>query len=162
MKSITIIALCFCTTLLVQCKKDKPYTPIKICDDLTANMDTVLMLLPGKWEWLQEKRFDRLSQEYKYLTPTTEGRTIVLKVKGDILTWYENGKYSEACRFKILKESEITNFPTDTDIVLAFYSLTSGNIQNYVPIKICSNYLLLYFEATTSVSGTETWKRLYH
>jgi hypothetical protein len=160
MKTLNAIMLCLLIIAFAQCKKDKPYVPIKACSDLTGNMDTVLMYIHGKWNWLQEKRYDRIDQEYKYLTPKTEDYTLVLEIKGDTATFFENDKYYDASRYKILKESDITNILIDTETVFAFYSLSSGLIQNYVPIKICSSFLVLNFEATTSVSGEQIWKRM--
>jgi hypothetical protein len=106
------------------------------------------------------ERFDQVERDYKYLTPKTEGHTLILEIKGDTATFYENGKFYDASKFKILKESDITNISTDTDTVLAFYSLSSGVIQSYVPIEICSSYLILQFQFTTSVTGEQTWKRI--
>jgi bisphosphoglycerate-independent phosphoglycerate mutase (AlkP superfamily) len=159
MKTLNSTILCFLIIAFSQCKKDKPYVPVKICNDLTANIDTVLMLIHGKWNWLQEKRYNRVKQQYEYLTPKTEEYTLVVEIKGDTAKYYKNGKLDEIYKFKILKESDITNISTDTHAVFAFYNFLSGLIHNYVPIKICSSYLVLDFEATSTAGGEEIWKR---
>jgi hypothetical protein len=160
MKTIFVTGLFLSIMVFASCHKEKLYVPVKPCSDLTSNIDTVSMYLKGKWNWMQEQRYDRVDQDYKYLTPRTEGYTLTLEIEGDTVTFYKNSKFYDASKFKILKESDITNIQTDTDTVLAFYNLSSGFIQNYVPIKICSSFLVLQFQLTSSVVGEQIWKRI--
>jgi len=142
-------------------KEEKPYVPVVKCQELTQNMDTINRYIHGEWEWLEEKRYDRYQNKYLYFTPNSPGwyrRSI--KLSGDTIRFYKNNVlYDSVYQFKIQREFEITNFPSDSLPVLAYYSLYRGVIYYYVPIMICKDQLLMQGQFDSDINGEEIWKR---
>ena len=160
MKPIFIIILLFS---IFSCKK-KPaeeYIPVQIPCILSKNIDTVKLYLQGTWEWLEEKRYNRGNPVPIYLTPKNQGYTSTIQIGKDTLRFYKDNKPDSVYTYKILLQHDITgtNYPEDQDPALAFYRLYDGLRNNYVPLKICHDYLLLQYQFVTSVGGEIILKR---
>lgn len=52
-------------------------------------MDTILKYIRGTWNWVEEKRFNRITQEYEYFTPIDFG-TWFLNFSGDTAKFFKN------------------------------------------------------------------------
>jgi hypothetical protein len=157
MKNLTLlISLLF--LVLFSCKKEKkPYVPVPRCADLTRNIDTINLYIHGNWRFVEELRFSR---EYglQYLTPDSEGAYHwTLKISGDTVTFFTNNVQDQLYRFRIQRELEFTNFPTDSMPCLFLYSVSSTHLVSYIPILICRNQLLMQTQHVSSFGG----ERLY-
>lgn len=163
MKYLLLTAILFS---LVCCKKQPKkeidYIPFVIPCNLSNNLDTVKQLFNGTWEFVQEKRVDRIQGGFIYLTPKSQGYVTTLKLFSDTLVNLKNNTLESKYYYKILKQADITgtNNPDDNEPVLVQYNIQTGLRINYVPIKICSNYLILQFQAVTSIGGEQIWKKL--
>ena len=160
MKQFLIIILLFS---IFSCKK-KPveeYIPVQILCTLSKNIDTVTLYIQGTWEWLEEKRYNRGLQKIEYFTPKTQGYSLTLKLSNDTARYFKNNLLESTYTFKIQRLTEIsgTNFPEDQDPVIVFYNLHNGLRSSYVPLKICSNYLLLQYQFVRSIEGEWIWKK---
>lgn len=155
--SLIILGLIF----LFSCKKeDKPYKPVQVCKEITNNKDSIIKYFYGNWNWLEEKRFNSFLNEVEYLTPKTEGFTLLLKLKADTASFYKNGVIDSVYAFKITEEKDFSNVPTDNIPVIAFFDLsTKSQLQYYVPVKICSDYLLFQYNLVSSLGGSAIWER---
>lgn len=118
-------------------------------------------MIRGNWTWLEEKRVDRLRQDYVYLTPKNQGYTLSLCLSNDTARFFKNNRPDSVYTYKVVRLTEIsgTNFPEDNDPVLLLNSLHNGLRDSHVPIKICGNYLVLQYQFVTSNSGELIWKR---
>lgn len=162
MKFLFFISLLFFTFSC--CKKkpvDQEYQPIQITCTLTKNLDTCRSLIQGNWTWLEEKRFDQVQQIFVYLTPQNQGYSLSLRLLNDTARFYKNNQPDSVYTFKVVRLTEIsgTNFPEDNDPVLVFFNLHNGLRSFHVPIKICSNYLLLQYQYVRSIEGEQIWKK---
>ena len=142
---------------IFSCKK-KPgeeYIPVQIPCTLSKNIDTVKLYIQGTWEWLEEKRADRVQQKFVYLTPQTQGYTSTMQIGKDTIRFFKNNYPDSVYTYKILLQHDITgtNYPEDQDPALVFYRLYDGLRSNYVPLKICPDYLLLQYQYVTSIGG---------
>lgn len=162
MKFLFFFSLLFFTT---SCCKEKPveqeYQPVQITCTLTKNLDSCKSLIQGNWTWLEEKRFDRVQQKFVYLTSQNQGYSLSLRLLNDTANFYKNNQPDSVYTFKVVRLTEIsgTNFPEDNDPVLVFYSLYNGMRKWHVPIKICSNYLVLQYQYVSSIGGEAIWKK---
>ena len=155
---ITLLLSIFCC-----CKKNKPeeYQPVQIPCQLTKNLDTAKLYIQGTWQWLEEKRYNRGLQKTEYLTPQNQGYTLIMKLNNDTARFFKNNRPDSVYTYKVIRLTEIsgTNFPEDQDPVLAFYNIHNGLRSSYVPLKICSNYLLLQHQYVSSIVGERIWKK---
>ena len=66
--------------IFLSCKKeDKRYVPIKLCDDISRDLDTINKYVLGSWKWAERKLFASQTGEYIYMTPKPEGYNVTLK-----------------------------------------------------------------------------------
>jgi hypothetical protein len=161
MKSIFFITLLFPIFIFCCKKHDEHYQPIQISCTLTKDLDSCRSLIQGTWTWLEEKRIDRVRQRFVYLTPKNQGYKLSLTLVKDTARFYKNNRPDSVYTFRVARLTEIsgTNFPEDNDPVLVFYSLHNGLRDSHVPIKICSNYLLMQNQFVSSIIGEEIWRR---
>lgn len=164
MRHLFFIILLSC--IILCCKKkqtvvDEEYQPIQILCQLSNNLDTIRFYIKGNWEWLQEKRADRVQQKFVYLTPKTEGYSLTLALGNDTARFYKNNLPDSVYTYKVVRLAEIsgTSFPEDSLPVLVFYNLYNGMRNSHVPIKICSNYMLLQYQYVSSIVGEDIWKK---
>jgi hypothetical protein len=152
-----LFAVSCCTKKTVQ----QEYHPVQITCALTNNLDSCKLLIQGNWTWLEELRLDRIQQKFVYLTPQTEGYSLTLQLLNDTARYYKNNKPDSIYTYKILRLSEIsgTNFPEDSMPVFVLYNLHNGLRTFHVPLKICSNFLLLQHQFVSSVVGQRIWER---
>lgn len=160
MKQFFIIILLLST---FSCKK-KPieeYVPVQIPCTLSKNIDTVKFYIQGTWKWLEEKRADRAQQNFVYLTPKNQGYTLTMRIANDTLRFYKNNQPDSVYTYKVLLQHDITgtNYAEDQDPALVFYRLYDGLRSNYVPLKMCSNYLQLQYQFVTSIGGEQIWEK---
>ena len=143
------------------CKKeeDKPYVPIQLCSDIGVDMDTINKYIQGTWKWAEHKLFASQTGEYIYMTPKTEGYNITLKISGDTAKFYRNSSADSTYRFQILKESDITGWPDDSQPVIAYYSFITGLRESYFRVKICQNYFVAEQSYRSDIVGDVIWKR---
>ena len=164
MKNISIILVATIALIFIYgCEKDeKPYVPVERCPDLTRNMDTINKYIHGTWQWLEEKRYDRYKNEYVYFTPKTPGwYNLSISLSGDTIRFFKNNIPDSVYRFKIQRELEITNYPTDSLPVIAYYSFYNGVIRNYVPIMMCKKQMLLQYQFDSDIAGEDVYQRRY-
>jgi hypothetical protein len=161
MKQLLIFTLVI--SIVSCCKKNEPeqYQPIQVPCPLTKNLDTIKLYIQGTWQWLEEKRYNRGLQKTEYLTPQNQGYTLALKLSNDTARYFINNRPDSVYTFKIQRLTEIsgTNFPEDNDPVLVLYRLHDGLRNSHVPLKICSNYLLLQHQYVSSIVGERIWKK---
>ncbi len=147
---------------LSACKKENvkgPYVPIARCVDLTSNMDTINLYIQGSWEWVEEYRVTRYNGE-EYITPNSPNSYhLNLKLFGDTARFFVNNRPDSVYRFRIQRELEITNYPTDSLPVLVYYSFFTGQRKSYVPLVICINQLLMQHQYVSSIVGERLWVR---
>ena len=159
MNKLILITLIFLT---FSCKKkpDEEYIPVHIPCTLSKNLDTARLYILGTWQWLEEKRYNRSLQKTVYLTPQNQGYTLTMSIANDTLRFYKNNKPDSVYTYKILLQHDITgtDYPEDGEPALVFYRLHDGLRSNYVPLKICNNYLLLQHQYVSSIVGERTWK----
>lgn len=147
-----------CISVLYGCEKEeKPYVPVQLCADLSRNMDTINQYIHGTWDWIEEKRYNRIKGEYEYFTPKDYGYNLTRIFSGDTLKFFNNTTLDSVYQFKIQKEFEITNFPSDTLSVIAYYSFHTGLSRGYVPIIICKTQLLMLHDINSDVIGRRLW-----
>ncbi len=167
-KIIQMIRTFFIITLfqtLISCSKNKQpeaeYIPVEISCTMTKNLDSCKLLIVGNWDWLEEKRFNRVKGVYEYLTPQNQGYTSSISFKNDTAYIFKSGVPESVYTYEVVRLSEIsgTNFPEDNDPVLVFYNLSDGLRNSHVPIKICKDFLLLQHQYVTSIGGESIWKR---
>ena len=160
MKRLSIITLVIIT--FSHCKhKEVVYQPIQIACTLSKNFDTIKATIQGTWQWLEEKRVNRIAQRFDYLTPQNQGYSLVLKINNDTAKFYKNNYSDSVYTYKVVPLREIsgTNFPEDNDPVLVFYNLHNGLRDSHVPIKVCDSYLLLQYQFVNSIIGEYIWKK---
>ena len=159
MKSTLFIILLF--FIFVSCKKEQTYQPVQISCNLTKDLDSSKSLINGTWVWLEEKYFNLLDGRYDYRTPKTNGYTRSLSFINDTARFYKNNRPDSVYTYKIVRLTQLTgtNYPEDNDPVVVFYNLHNGIRHDFVPIKICQNYLLLQYEQRTHTQGDEIWKK---
>lgn len=155
---ITLLALVFNC-----CKKSKgeEYQPIQIPCQLSKDLDTVKLYIQGSWQWMEEKKVDRVQQKFVYLTPQNQGYSLTLKLNNDTARFFKNNQPDSVYTYRVVLLHEIsgTNFPEDNDPVLVFYNLYNGLRNSHVPLKICSDYMLLQYQYVTSNGGESIWKK---
>lgn len=155
---ILLFSFCYCKKKqLVQ----EDYKPIVIPCTLSKDIDTVKFYIQGTWEWLEEKRSDRLQQKFIYLTPQNQGYTLTVKLYNDTARFFKNDRRDSIYIYKIQRQTEITgtNYPEDNDPVLAYYNLNDGQRAWFVPVKICNNYMLLQYQYVSSIGGEAIWRK---
>ncbi len=149
------------------CKKkeiideNETYKPVQVNCILSKNLDSAKLYIAGAWNWVEEKRVDRRQQKFIYLTPQTEGYSLVMNFRNDTVRFFRNNQIDSVYTYKILLQHEITgtNYPEDQEPALVFYRLYDGLRSGYVPLKICENYLLLQHQYVSSVVGGRIWKK---
>jgi hypothetical protein len=140
-------------------REKKPYVPVQRCPDLTRNMDTISKYIHGTWEWLEEMRIDRYSG-IQYFTPNTPGwYSLTVKLSNDTAKFFVNNFPDSVFQFRIQKWMEITNYPTDSIPVIAYYSFYTGVRRNAIPIMICKDQLLMQNQLVSSIFGENVWRR---
>lgn len=140
-------------------KIGKPYTPITRCFDITRNLDTINLYIMGNWEWVEEYRVSRYNGE-EYFTPNSPNSYhLDLKLSGDTANFFINNKPDSVYRFRIQREFEITNYPTDSMPIIVFYSFFTSQRRSYVPIMICKTQLLMQHQYVSSIVGERLWIR---
>lgn len=147
--------------LFFSCTKDdpKPYVPVKRCPDLTRNRDTINFYIHGTWEWIEEKRINRIDG-IVYFTPNSPGwYSTFLKLSNDTAFFMVNGLPDSVYQYRIQELSEITNYPEDSIPVISYYSFNSGLRKGSVPIMICNDQLLMQYQFVSSLAGERIWKR---
>lgn len=154
---IFILFVLFCA-----CKKEKqdgPYVPVVRCADLTRNIDTINHFIKGNWDWAEEYRVTRLNGG-EYITPSSPGSYhTLLKLSGDTARFFKNGQPDSVYRFRIQRESEISNYPPDSLPVLVYYSFYTGLRRTYVPVMICKDQLIMQHQYVSSIVGERIWLR---
>lgn len=160
MKQLSIIILLF-SGLCCTDKPEQPYVPVTIPCTLSKNIDTVKLYIKGTWEWLEEIRYYFGQPGPVYLTPQTEGYTSRMEIGSDTLRFFKNNKPDSVYTYKILLQHDVTgtNYPEDQDPALVLYRLYDGLRNNYIPIKICPDFLLLQHQYVSSVVGPRIWKK---
>jgi len=145
-----------------QPKKETEYIPFVITCNLSSDLDTIKQSFNGTWEFVQEKRVERIQEGFYYLTPQSQGYNLRMQIIYDTVKYFRNTTQDSVYRYKILKQADITgtNNPDDNEPVLVFYNTYNGLRNSYVPIKSCGNYLILQFQAVTSIVGEQIWKKL--
>lgn len=167
-KTIQIIKIFFIIMLfqtLFSCSKNEhpveEYTPVQISCTLTKDFDSCKLLIDGDWDWLEEKRFNRVKGVYEYFTPQNQGYTSSVSFKNDTAYTFKNGVLEVVRTYKIVRLTEIsgTNFPEDNDPVIVFYNLSDGLRNSHVPIKICKDYVVFQIQFVRSIGEDKIWKR---
>lgn len=157
LKNLLIVSL---ITLLVfsSCKKDKgEYVPYARCVGLTRNIDTISKYIHGNWEWVEEYRVTRYEGGH-YITPDSPNSYhLTLKLSADTARFFVNNRPDSIYRFKIQRELEITNYPTDSLPVIVYYSFNTGQRKSYVQIMICRDQLLMQHQYVSSIAGERLW-----
>jgi len=157
------------TTILfsiVCCKKqpkiETEYLPFVIPCNLSNDLDTIRLAFNGTWEFVQEKRVNRIQGGFNYITPQSQGFYRRMQITNDTVKYFKNTTQDSVYKFRISKQGTITgtNLPDDNEPVLIFYNTYNGYRDGYVPIKYCSNYLILQLQAVSSISGEQIWKKL--
>ena len=147
--------------LVYSCKKEeetKPYEPIQRNPDLSRNIDSINKYIQGTWEWKEELRVSW--DGIRYLTPQTPGmHHDYLKLSNDTARFFRDNKYDSVYKFRIQRELEITNYPTDSMWVIVYYSFYTGLRRSYVPILISKNQLLMQHQFVSSIVGENIWVR---
>lgn len=146
------------------CKKSdnvEEYQPLLIPCSLSKDLDTARLYIQGTWHWLEEKRVDRVQQKFVYLTPQNQGYTLAMRFSKDTVRFFKNDQPDSVYTYTVTRQTEITgtSFPEDNDPVLVFYNLHNGLRSSYVPLKICTDYLLLQHQYVSSVVGQRIWKK---
>lgn len=143
-------------------KKIEEYQPIVLPCQASKNLDTIMQYIKGTWQWLEEKRIDRGQQKFIYLTPQNQGYSLILQLSDSIAKFYKNNQQDSIYTYRIIRLTELTgtNFPEDQDPVLVFYSIHNGQRRSHVPLKICSNYLLLQYQFVRTIEGEQIWRKL--
>jgi hypothetical protein len=159
-----IDAFCITALLFAQCKKeDKPYQPIQICSDLSYDIDTIKLYIQGNWQWLENKWYNFDSRDYAYRTPKTEGYVKYMSFTGNSASVHSLTSIANTIIatyiYKIQRESEITNFPEDTNAVLVLYNRSTGQRESYFRVAICKNFLITARSYRSDGEGDDTWKR---
>ena len=146
--------------ILLCCKK-QVYQPIQIPCTLTKDLDSCRSLIKGNWVWRETKILNQLEGRNDYITPKTEGNTRSLSFINDTARFYKNMRPDSVFTYKILRLTELTgtNYAEDNDPVVVFYQLHNGRRYDFVPLKMCQDYLYLDHEMTRH-GGYEIWKRL--
>lgn len=149
-------------SILISCKKDKPYNPFVIPCTLTEDTSLQKIYIKGTWEWVEEKRLGSGQNGFSYLTPKTEGYSLRMIIKDSTLQSFRNSTLESSYKYRIQLLGEIsgTFFPEDSLPVFVLYRLTDGIREQHVPIKICNNFLLQQFQFVSSISGEKIWRKL--
>ena len=158
MKLTLVITLLF--LIFVSCKKEQAYQPVQISCNLTKDLDSCKTLIKGSWTWRETKILNRLEGRNDYITPKTEGITRSLSLINDTARFYKNNRLDSVYTYKILRLMVLTgtNYPEDNDPVVVFYNLHNGIRHDFVPLKICKDYLYLDHEMVRH-GGYEIWKK---
>lgn len=161
MKKTILIILLLPNLLCCKKKAIVDYKPIEIPCTLTKEIDTARLYIKGYWNWLEEKRYNRGLQKTIYLTPQNQGYTLSMKLSNDTAYFFKNNVPDSVYTYKVLRQNEITgtNYPEDQDPALVFYRTYDGQRNSYVPLKICSNYLILQYQFVRSIEGEQIWKK---
>ncbi len=161
--NLLLISSCNESSKPSPCILENVETPFRVPCMLTRNIDTVEMNIQGTWTWLQQEEVQR-GKPTKYLTPKTEGYSLELKLENDTATYYTCNKAGVQRRFDIIKwkdapGSGTDGFPEGELPVLIFYDLKTGLRVTDVPIRICSQYLIMDYQFVRSIGGPDTWKK---
>lgn len=140
-------------------EKEKPYIPVQLCSDMTNNIDSINKYIHGTWKWVEEKRYNRITREYEYATPKDYGYNLTQIFSGDTLKFFKNTTPDSVYQFKIQRELEISNIPTDSTTVVAYYSFYTMQSRGYVAIMICKNQLLMLHDTYRDGIGRTLWMR---
>lgn len=169
MKKLILIILLF--QAFLSCKKkpadtteppfEEDYKPVQITCTLSNDLDTIKALIPGTWEWLEEKQIIRGQAAPKYITPKIRGYIETRRFSNDTLYFYKNNKPDSIYLYAIVRLKEITglNFPQDEWPVLLVKNLWTGDRDWYVPVKICKDFLILQAQYVSSIRGEQILKR---
>lgn len=156
MRNLLSIAI---LSAILSCTKQAniPYHPVQVCSDISNNVDSINKYIQGRWNWLEEKRWDRISFSFEYITPKTSGYIETIKIKDSTIIFYKNYFIVAKYNFKIIKESDL--FPGASDnAFFEFLDTKTGYTTNLVPISACSQFLVFHFEVVSDVAGTVTYK----
>ncbi|MCO6461006.1 MAG: hypothetical protein J5I59_06355 [Saprospiraceae bacterium] len=150
--------------LFLSCNKENvvsEYVLVRIPCTLSRNLDTAKIYIQGDWSWLEEKRYSRGLQKTVYLTPHNQGYTFGMKLSNDTAYFYKNNKLDSVYLYKVFLQGDVTgtDYPEDSEPALVFYRIYDGKRNSYVPLKICSNYLILQYQFVTSNGGETVWKK---
>jgi hypothetical protein len=160
MKNYSILIL-LSIFILCACKKENgPYVPVSLCPGLSNNMDTINKYIGGAWEFVEEKRVNYERNAFVYYTPNSTGwYHLTLKLSGDTAKFFVNGFADSTFGFKILRMSEVSNYPDDSFPILAYYSFFTGIRRSAIPIMVCEHQLLMQLGLGSDVAGDEVWIR---
>ena len=121
MKNLLLTIILFS---LVCCKKQlkikNEYIPLVIPCNLSSELDTITHSFNETWEFVQEKRVNRIQGGFTYLTPNSQGYKTTMKLFSDTLAIFKNNVADSIYKYKILKQADVTgtNNPDDNEPVL--------------------------------------------
>lgn len=141
---------------IYSCKKDSniPYQPVQVCSDLSNNIDSINKYIHGKWNWAEDKYLDRSSSNMVYITPKTTGYIRTMNITDSTITFYKNYFIQDKYKYKVAKGSDIPYFGSGNEVYLEFRDFKTGNYYGFVPISICSEYLVFYSMGDPAIIGT--------
>lgn len=144
MKTLNAITLCFLIVAFAQCKKDKPYVPVKVCDNISNKKEIIDQYLQGSWKWLEDKYYNRDGSNW-YNTPKTVGFQETVLIDSNLISFLrvsKSGKDTTVFSYKIVREGDLTTIPSDSEWVLAIYD-SNLNLRNWWRVYICQGNLIL-------------------
>ncbi len=143
---------------LPSCKKDIPNID---CSSPTADKEICKQILVGKWNWSYERFYDRINQTYILKTPASEGytRQIDFKKNGKA-SFFMNSIFEKERKYEVSTLDVVTGFPSDNTITtLIFYNIQNGSREDYVPLKICTDSLILNYNILSDTKGQQKWAK---
>ena len=137
---------------------DLPYQPAQVCSGISSNVDSVNKYIHGRWNYVEEKRWDRSTFSFQYITPQTKGYIENITIADSTITFYKNFIRIGTYKFKVVKESDLFTIAGD-DAFFVFLDPKTNYITNVVPISACSQFLVFHFEAISDFTGAITYKK---
>lgn len=144
--------------LFSTCKKEDLNYNIP-CNKPTNDIAISKKLIVGKWTWVSELYWGRLTGQYILKTPQTEGYTRQLTVSNSTLVYFKNNILAEKYRYDLVDEKSVTNYPSDSTNVLVFKDYSTGLRTNYVHYLVCNDTLTLNFQIRSDIGGQEKWTK---
>jgi hypothetical protein len=143
MRTVSILIF---VLIIPSCKKhnDTPYQPVQVCSNLSSNIDSVNKYIHGKWYWVETKYFTPAIPHTLYTLPSTEGYINTINISDSTLKFYKDYFLKDKYKFKTDKGSNIPYFGSGDEAYLEFFDYKTGIQGSFVPITICSNYLVFY------------------
>lgn len=157
-----LLILPFLLVTLQFCKKeDKPYEPVKVCDNLSNDKNVIDQYLLGNWEWLQDKSY-AWSPEPIYTTPKTAGFSETVTITNDQMKFVRvnrTGVETTIFNCKVVREGELTNMSSDSAWTLAIYDVANNNLLNWWRLQTCSSHMILQNAYRGELYPDRTYKK---